>query len=916
MFCKAYRQVDPSIHHSMRHLFGTWKGVFPLPPLQIIEKELGFQSSANGSSSSVQSRPDSQSPRPSNSIHVNPKYLEARQQLNQPAKGILGSGAKADAGDDNERANRPGTDRSAVRRLDAPNARPNVPRTQRDPFINHVNEKQAGRDVRGLGVSNISQQAVAGTGQVRTKPKGQDGIGAPYYATGVGSSEEQFDRRNNFYASKDVRPSVSGRLDSALIPTPSINSDRIGKSSSNKSWKHSEEEEYVWDDVHSQAADYGGNNTVRKGEWMADDGDAKFASLQRAKWADMGAVEHLGPNPNTHKLDNTLPRFGLTSGQDRRIAAHMDQEYLLGKHEVEARIDRKIRPDEQLFPGSRGSSLWASQEKTVPEIGLDPRIPRFSNQPADRSTNYTGTMSASISSSVPVGLSGPYAGRSTLDNENSVPIRSTETFGPQKHRYWSSSPPPPHSPSSAAPLARQSSPNPAEPDFYPSRPFSQVGQHSQEEYGQRPLPVFAKDSHAIAYNAGLTQGQPSLQATHQMQKYPTLQSNQHIKSTDQVKGSFSRETSPSLFGSSIQLGEVSLPSDSTPISSDLTSTSNLLAGLIKSGFKPNNPNDLASLRAHPHALSGPLLHALASSPVASSSLQHAGGENNTLQTQTTNTSLPPLPPGLLPPPSTQSAERAAPLSSLLSSLVAKGLISSPASDSSIAAPSKPNKASSSVSAKDVTASALPLPALKPSDGKDTSNSDSSSPTNVLLPKAVEIKMDDLIGLEFKQEKLRKYHEHVISSLFDDQSYQCKTCGERFRLDEELSLHMCRGSRESQTIYAGIAPKRWYSSKNSYIDGSHEMEDSTEASDADLGCAEEICEFIVPADESQIICALCGEPFDDIYSFEKGNWMYKAAVFLDDPSEVCCANNVEVGEHVPIVHVRCVPRGSYDGMEVD
>jgi pre-mRNA cleavage complex 2 protein Pcf11 len=196
----------------------------------------------------------------------------------------------------------------------------NIEHIQRDPFSNPIHEKLAGRDVRGLGFSNTSQQAVVGTGQVRSKPRGQDGIGGPYYASGVVSSEEKIDKRSNFYTSKDVRPSGSVHFDSALLPTRSINANRVGRPSSNKSWKHSEEEEYVWDDVPSKTTEYSGTHNIIKGEWMSDDGNAKFASLQSAKWADAGPVECI--DPKTHKVDN-VSRFGFAAGQERRISAYM-----------------------------------------------------------------------------------------------------------------------------------------------------------------------------------------------------------------------------------------------------------------------------------------------------------------------------------------------------------------------------------------------------------------------------------------------------------------------------------------------------------------------------------------------------------------------------------------------------------------
>ncbi|CAH1448318.1 unnamed protein product [Lactuca virosa] len=87
VYCAAYRQVHPSLHPSMRHLFGTWSTVFPASVLRKIESQLQFSPSPSYQSSGLK---DAESPKPAHGIHVNPKNFNIRtistpKSLGQPS---------------------------------------------------------------------------------------------------------------------------------------------------------------------------------------------------------------------------------------------------------------------------------------------------------------------------------------------------------------------------------------------------------------------------------------------------------------------------------------------------------------------------------------------------------------------------------------------------------------------------------------------------------------------------------------------------------------------------------------------------------------------------------------------------------------------------------------------------------------
>ncbi|KAG0574473.1 hypothetical protein KC19_VG265100, partial [Ceratodon purpureus] len=84
VFCKAYRHVDPSLYTSMQHLFWTWRGIFPSVPLRTIETVLQLNPKPGGpAAGNLASRGVEPSVRSGHGIHVNPKYLEQRQHLQQ-----------------------------------------------------------------------------------------------------------------------------------------------------------------------------------------------------------------------------------------------------------------------------------------------------------------------------------------------------------------------------------------------------------------------------------------------------------------------------------------------------------------------------------------------------------------------------------------------------------------------------------------------------------------------------------------------------------------------------------------------------------------------------------------------------------------------------------------------------------------
>ncbi|XP_047333953.1 polyadenylation and cleavage factor homolog 4-like [Impatiens glandulifera] len=351
VFCKVYGQVEPSMHTSMRHLFGTWKGVFPPNSLQMIENEIGIPTAVNGSSSSSAStRPDSQSHRPAQSIHVNPKYLEARQrnqQSNRVKSTVDDSGVVHNSSEILDRITGAGSGNllsgHPTKLLDPRReafGRP-APVKKINPVFEDIEFTSELPRRPNIGMGRVLDQDLE-------KLWHEDSV-----TRTISGQRNGFDDKPGI---KSFPPSKSSQNDVQLKASGNISS-RSSSTGMNRNWKNSDEEEFMWDDIKPGYTNDHEMVGQGKFQWM-DDTDERGIKSREAS-ADMLMVEpndaedhrslqNAGPHSKDGNHSSYLeslpkPRTSLSSrtGSSQSAALPLYQPPTIGTLQTEAKTNYK-----------------------------------------------------------------------------------------------------------------------------------------------------------------------------------------------------------------------------------------------------------------------------------------------------------------------------------------------------------------------------------------------------------------------------------------------------------------------------------------------------------------------------------------------------------------------------------------------
>ncbi|XP_042489101.1 polyadenylation and cleavage factor homolog 4-like isoform X2 [Macadamia integrifolia] len=875
VFCEAYRQVHPNQHPAMRHLFGTWSAVFPPSVLRKIEAELKFSSSVNHPSSGLAVMKSSESPfaRPTHGIHVNPKYLEARHQFEhstvdvQRARGVSSSlqiyGQKSATGSSEYDIDNP--DVLGAPKLGSPRG------TARKSSVSGV-ERPHPLKTRLTRPSSPSR-----IGLPRSLSPPADGFRTD-------NSPGRFVERDSpFRSGFDSRlgRAIDGDGDGDGERTDwwkcwsNDNHQHLENSSANLSNGYDRERPRALIDAYGNGR---GKNRQTEKPMKVDLLDVNgIKSETGTRWQNTDEEEFVWEDMSPTLADRSrsndpmpshppLDRFNGRTSLGRSGAASLEHDFRKGNWQLA--MDDTTEDGVSILGFGHGSMIKNSlsdpgtqNESThIPSSRYPHHYPQSSQQNLDPNTGArTGQMS------YPAGGMAISAGQKhSLQIENFPDSDGQcQRFSSVRSRIGSSSPnssmvepvspmmpmltlekylgPGPHAP----PLAQLPWPAVNLPRSHPLTLPPIISQQKQIRSPFYTMDVNKPVLNQVPSKSSVLPGQRldaserKAQSSGKLMPLPNQQTG--LISLNQRNHGQAALLQRQLIQSQ-DARESYIPFAAPQISS------HLMARSLNQGHIP---------QGH-----GPIVNSILSNPtpgVPPSSVTLSSIPNNSFHLQ--GGTLPPLPPG--PPPASSQmgtiSQNSGPISTqppagsafsgLISSLVAQGLIS-------------------------LTTSAS---------------------------------IEDSVGIDFNPDLLKVRYESAVKALYADLPRQCTACGLRFKCQEEHSSHMdWHVTRNRISKNRKQKPSRkWFVSTSVWLSGAEAV--GTDAVPGFLP-TEAVAEkrddeeMAVPADENQNVCALCGEPFDDFYSDETEEWMYKGAVYLNAPGGLTAG--MDISQLGPIVHAKC------------
>ncbi|XP_027365687.1 polyadenylation and cleavage factor homolog 4 isoform X2 [Abrus precatorius] len=785
VFSEAYRQVQPSLHPAMRHLFGTWSKVFPPSVLRKIEAELQFSQGVNTQPSTMNPVRASESPRPSHGIHVNPKYL---RQLEHSTVDSVG-GEKLDSSGNASNTNfglvaskthqflssssRLGLSLSPSRiALDRPMSS-SIDEYAADNSAGRIIDRESPHSTVDYGVAKANVEL----SEWQRKQYSGDGRNRLQTSTYNLNNGHQ---RQNPRALIDAYGSDKSQETSSSKPLLVERLDRNGIDNKvlSTSWQNTEEEEFDWEDMSPTLIDHSRNNSfLPSGVGFSRERPVIVATNAISLEQDTRKGWSRGSHPPSVDDSSTIAEDAFVSSAYGRappgqVSGFQNQiKHSLGSGQPHDAWKISHHPSNFNTRGRvRGLMIPPIdniRNQDSNRYRVRPVVSRMVSGLVSNAEAHSSVLPASfeIRPSVNVHATRPPTLNpiSTLQKHVRSPFEAINTSNPVVNHVVNKS------------------------SFMPELSVDNVENKGTGTSTMHQLPNQL---------AGLI--------TSKQQNHGQVPQLQFFPSQDPSTSQFNRGSSLQGHGASIS-----------------TAMSNPLPGIQ---FPLRVPN------------------------IANNPLHLQGG------------ALPPLPPGRPPTPSQMiphpnaspfmsSQQPAVGYTNLINSLMSQGVISL---------------------------------ANQPA-------------------------MQDSVGTEFNPDILKVRHESAVNALYGDLPRQCTTCGLRFKCQEEHSSHMdWHVTKNRMSKSRKQKPSRkWFVSDRMWLSGAEALGTESVPGFLPTETIEESKdheELAVPAEEDQNTCALCGEPFDEFYSDEMEEWMYKGAVYLYAPTGTTAG--MDRSQLGPIIHAKC------------